>query len=485
MTEILYSKKLIENVELQLRRDFDLKDKDTVLCTVSGGADSVCLLYVFTILSKKYGYDIRALHVHHGIRKAEADRDEAFVRELCNTLNVEYFCERIDVPEIAKQIKSSEEETARILRYECFDNVAKRIKANKIALAHHANDAVETFLFNLARGTGIRGLMGIPKMRDRYIRPLLNVQRREIERFLKENNLSYVEDSTNKINTYTRNKIRNVVLPYMEENINEKTAEHINNTISDLKNLYELAVLSINEIKKDLLIGIDGGWVKIDKNKAKSYKKEHFSYALSELIRDAHLENKDMTRVHYDDIYRLCLSKGQKRLYLPNNISAKSVYDSLIIEKNVNKNVEKRSVFELLELKNLKMGDKLRYNTNSIDFIFTRINIDCFDKDCIKNTGKVCSVEYFDFDRLCERTLTIRYIKKDDFMIISKNGNRKKVNRVLIDAKIPVEDRDSLVVLSDENRVLYIPKIRRGMDFLIDENTRSVLKIECFNNNIS
>lgn len=480
MMETFYSKKLIENVETQLKQDFKLQNEKTVLCTVSGGADSVCLLYIFTILSKKYNYNIKALHVHHAIRQAEADRDEAFVRRLCDALGVEYFCERIDVPKTAKKIKKSEEETARILRYECFDNVAERIGADKIALAHHANDVVETFLFNLARGSNIRGLMGIPKIRDKYIRPLLNIGRREIEEFLKENNLEYVEDSTNKINAYTRNKIRNIVLPSIEENINERAAEHINNTVSDLKNLYELAVLSINQIKNDVLINIDEGSIKIDKNKVRSYKKEYFTYALNELIRDAKLKLKDMTRIHYDDIYKLCLSESPKQIDLPNNMSAKTVYGSLIIENKINKDVKNKEP-ELLELKNLKTGDKLSYNGGSINFVFTRINIENFDKDLIKNIGNNgCGIEYFDFDGLCEKALMIRTAKKDDFMTISKKGGTKKLNRILIDAKIPRDERESLSVLAYGNRVLYIPKVRRSMDFFIYENTKSVLKVEYF-----
>lgn len=485
MMEILYSKKLIDDVELQLKNDFELSVGETVLCTVSGGADSVCLLYVFVILSEKYDYNIKALHVHHGIRDDEADRDEAFVRELCNSLNVEYFCERINVPEIAKKIKKSEEETARILRYECFEAVAEKVKANRIALAHHTNDTVETFLFNLARGTNIRGLMGIPKMRDKYIRPLLNVQRTEIERFLKENNLRYVEDSTNKINSYTRNKIRNIILPYIEENINERAVVHINNVVSELRNLYELALPVITEIKNDILEEISLSSIKINKNKAKSYKKEYFGYALNELIRESGLKNKDMTRAHYDDIYKLCLSKSPKQIDLPNNMIAKSVYDNLIIKNKDDKSIENKNVYKLLELKNLKIGDSMSYNINSINFLFTRLDIADFDRKYVKNSENIgiCEAEYFDFDRLCENNLELRSIKKDDFMVISKNGNSKKINRILIDAKIPKEDRDSLTALAYGNRIFYLPRVRRGMDYLVDENTKSILRVEYFNNN--
>ena len=125
----------------------------------------------------------------------------------------------------------------------------------------------------------------------------------------------------------------------------------------------------------------------------------------------------------------------------------------------------------------------MSYNKNSINFIFTRINIDSFEKSFIKNIGNNgYEAEYFDFDRLCETDLMIRTVKKDDFMVISRNGKGKKVNRILIDAKIPRDDREYLPVVAYENRVLYIPKVRRSMDFLVDENTRSVLRVEYFNN---
>lgn len=182
----------------------------TVLCAVSGGADSVCMLHVLLALRKTLGVEVEAAHFHHGLRAQEADRDEAFVRSLCHSLGVPLRVGRADVRSAAAQSGESEEEAARRLRYAFLTGFGLCV-----ATAHNADDNLETILLNLVRGTSLKGLCGIPPKRDGVVRPMLAVTRAEIEAYLAARGLFYLTDSTNLTDGALRNRLRHHVLPLL------------------------------------------------------------------------------------------------------------------------------------------------------------------------------------------------------------------------------------------------------------------------------
>jgi len=190
-----------------------LTQGDRVTVGLSGGADSVALLCVLLELKSELKIDISALHVNHMLRGEESDADEIFCRELCERLNVPFKAERVDVPTFCRENKCSDEEGARTLRYRAFEKAADGL----IATAHHADDNAETVLLNLARGTAIDGLCGIPVKRQNIIRPLLYCTRDEIERYLSEKKQPYRTDSTNELDFASRNKLRHSVMPVIKE----------------------------------------------------------------------------------------------------------------------------------------------------------------------------------------------------------------------------------------------------------------------------
>ncbi len=186
----------------------------TVAVGFSGGADSVCLLHILSSLKDEYGIIIKAVHVNHNIRGEEAKFDESFARKFCMSLGVDFEAFSIDVPSLAKEKKLSYEECGRLVRYECFDKVG----CDAVAVAHTLSDSIETMLFNLARGTGTKGLSGItPSREPNIIRPLIECSRKEIEAYCKANGLDYVTDSTNLTDDYTRNHIRHNLVPCFEK----------------------------------------------------------------------------------------------------------------------------------------------------------------------------------------------------------------------------------------------------------------------------
>ena len=187
-------------------------EKGRILVALSGGGDSVCLLSVL----KELGADICAFHLNHGIRGEEADRDQAFCRDLCNELGITFYTKNADIPAISKECGKGIEETARAVRYQLLNEIADASESRYIATAHNGDDNAETVIFNLVRGCSSDGLCGIPAVRGSIIRPLLNSTRAEIDAYLEERQIQYVTDSTNSDESYTRNKIRNDLIPKIE-----------------------------------------------------------------------------------------------------------------------------------------------------------------------------------------------------------------------------------------------------------------------------
>ncbi len=225
---------LLEKIK-RANNDFSMFSKgDKILVGLSGGADSTCLLLSLYAISKELGLTIYALHVNHMIRGKEADRDEEFARSLCEKLGVTFVCERIDVPALAEKSGESLELCARNERYKAFEKACEKYDIHVVATAHNANDNAETILFNLCRGSGNRGLCGIPAKRaltDRIyvVRPIIYAERREIEEYLEEFGQSYVNDSTNEGDDYTRNFVRHKILPLFKE-LNPSVEESLHRT---------------------------------------------------------------------------------------------------------------------------------------------------------------------------------------------------------------------------------------------------------------
>lgn len=205
----------MRNAVLKTLREYGMCTAgDTVTVGLSGGADSVCLLHLLCTLQSELSVTLQAVHVHHGIRGAAADKDAQFCRTFCEKLQIPLTVEYIDVPKISRETHESTEECGRRLRYEAFRCVAG--ESGKIATAHTADDNAETVLLNLTRGTGLRGLCGIPPVRENIIRPLLFSSRAQVEQYCAENHLEYVTDETNFSDVYSRNRIRLEVMPVLK-----------------------------------------------------------------------------------------------------------------------------------------------------------------------------------------------------------------------------------------------------------------------------
>lgn len=248
---------LVASVRRNLSAREMIRPGDTVICAVSGGADSICMLSALSEIGMSHRapgpFRVSCVHVHHAIRGAEADEDAAFVRVFCEERRIPFTLKRVNAPEEAAGTPhASLEEAARHLRYRALAEAAREAETEdgtriRIAVAHNMDDDAETVLFNLFRGTGTRGLCGIRPVSGLLIRPLLHISRAEIEAWLSENGLSYRTDRTNRENAYARNRIRNELLADATQHINTRAVQHIAQAAGDMRRAREYIDARVDE----------------------------------------------------------------------------------------------------------------------------------------------------------------------------------------------------------------------------------------------
>lgn len=294
-----------------------INEGDKIVIGVSGGPDSITLLNVLNKFKEKLNIKIYVAHINHMIR-AEADEETEYVKEFCNRLDVEFFCKKIDAQEEAKKLKIGTEEAGRNIRYAFFEEVAKKVGANKIATAHNSNDNAETVLMNIMRGTSISGLAGIEKIRDgKYIRPLIRCSRKAIEEYCKQNNLQPKFDKSNLENIYTRNKIRNLLIPYIQKEFNPNIIDTINR-LSDIAISEEQFINKIveNEYKK-LLINANKNEIILDMKKFNMLDHVIKAKLILYTIEKVSGISAGIEKIHIDDIIKLCNNNIGNKFLIP------------------------------------------------------------------------------------------------------------------------------------------------------------------------
>lgn len=300
-----------------------IESGDRLVLGVSGGPDSLSMLRILYELKDELGFDIRVAHVNHMLRK-EAKEEEKFVRDFCNNLGIEFYYLRADVETIAKLKKQGTEEVGRNIRYEYFNKIAHETKSNKIAIAHNKNDVAETIIMNLLRGSGINGLKGIEPKNEQYIRPLIECTRDEIEDYCKVNNLNPRIDKSNFDNTYTRNRIRNIVIPYIKEEFNPNIIETLDRLSSIAREETEYVDLLVkdkfnllleSETEKEIILNIR------EFNKEDRFiQKKVIMFAIQKLFGTT----KGVEKIHLEDVVDM-INKNIGNKYLTPNKNTKIV----------------------------------------------------------------------------------------------------------------------------------------------------------------
>lgn len=298
-----------------------VENGEKIVLAVSGGPDSICMLDILNDIKNDENIDINfgivVAHVNHMIR-IEAKEDEKYVKKYCEEKKLEFYSKSIDVQKMANNNKIGVEEAGRKARYEFFDEILEKTNAQKIAIAHNKNDKVETVLMHILRGSGINGLKGIEAKRGKYIRPLIECERKEIEKYCTEKNLRPRIDKTNFENGYTRNKVRNLLIPYIQKEFNPnliKTIDRLSNLVSEEENYMDKQVEKTYEemliIEKEKEIQLD---LKMFNIQEKVIKSRIILYTITRLFGNS----QGIEKIHIEDIIKLCSNNIGNKYLTPN-----------------------------------------------------------------------------------------------------------------------------------------------------------------------
>lgn len=424
-------------------------DGDNVVLGLSGGADSVCLLYMLKNLTHKYRLNILAVHVNHGIRET-AGRDENFSKDLCDKLGIDFRAFKIDCVAGAKECGLSVEETGRNERYRLFKEAGDEVFGPglyKIAVAHHRDDLAETMIFNLARGTGLNGLAAIRPVNGNIVRPLLSVGKEEIEAYLIENKIAHVEDETNESNDYSRNKVRHVILPVMNE-LNESAALHIANTASQLASIEDYLNIKTDEAWEEC-VREDGQIIILDK-----IKELHPAIA-RRLVHKALVKAagcaRDISSVQLEAVMELFDNQVGKKRDLIYRLEAKRVYEGVCIKKST----------------------ETEENSNDLA---SRVVMEVVKRDFSQNIPVSQYTKWLDYDKITNCPI-VRFRQPGDYICINDAGDRKLLSDYMINEKIPSEERDKILLVADGNHILWVVGYRISSMVKVSDKTTNILKV--------
>jgi tRNA(Ile)-lysidine synthase len=423
---------ILERVLKKIKEENLLVGGEKLVIAFSGGPDSVFLLEMLIQLKKIYNFDFVLAHINHLLRGEESDGDEEFVRKLGEKLEIPVFIKRADINKISKERGIGLEEAGREVRYEFFDEILEKINGDKVVLAHNKDDQIETFLFRLIRGTSIEGLEGISWKREKYIRPILDIYKKEIMDYLNSNGIPYKVDSTNLESDYTRNSIRLELIPFIEKRYNTNFKEKIFSLIEEIRDVNNL--LSVDY--KEYMIGQTLDEKRLLEEEKFIQKKilTHFlnSYSIS------------VSRNKIEAIVNILGSGGTKKISLDKIYTLKKEYGKISVERN-EKNCGEN--FEELELKvpgQIVFGDYLLKAEISE----------------ISNGNYEFSTNLKEGDLLQVRT------KRDGDRIIPVGmKNLKKIKDIFINEKIPREEREKVPIVVKDNKIVWIAGVRGSEDF--------------------
>ncbi len=432
-----------------------LENTKTILVGFSGGADSVCLLNVLNSIKNEFDYDLKAVHINHGIRGEEAIRDMEFAIAFCSKINIPIETCSFDCITEANKSKESLEECGRRLRYLAFDEMCD--DSTKIATAHNANDNAETVLFNLSRGASVKGVCGIPPVRDNIIRPLIYCSREEIEGYCKENSLSFVTDSTNLCDEYTRNKIRHNVLPVLCE-VNSSAVSNIINLSESARDVCEfilseaqnaLSKAYVNENIYDI-----------------SYLKTLHKAVLNEVIVIAYsrFSCNSLDREKINLISELISDGGRIQLY--RNETVEVVKGQLRFFSLQQTKTERNAI-------NVSLAGEYSFG----EFL---VNI-CEFNECSKNINRNVLDNLIDCDKINGK-LFLRTRKEGDKFDLYKRNVSKSLKKLFSELNIPVEKRNEIPVICDDGGVVWIYSVGTSARCHITESSSNIIYVRGENN---
>ncbi len=422
-----------------------LKYGEKIAVAVSGGCDSMSLLYYLQKNASLYGISVLAINVEHGIRGQNSISDTEFVKNYCKNNSIKLITYSVDSIAKAKKEKLSLEQAARALRYECFQKAISSGECDKVATAHHSDDNTETMLFNIFRGTGLKGLTGIIRQReDNIIRPFLNISRKDIEHFAKENNIPYVTDETNLSDEYTRNYVRHNIIPEIK-----KIFPELNQSLERLSVIASQDENYINSTAKQLL--------KLTDTTAELPIPCHPSIVSRAVVLALkHLGvTKDWEKVHIDDVIKISMLNNGSMLNLPKNIVAVKEYDKIVFFK-----------------KSKKHFSEIDFSLGEIKFLDKTIKFKQIKQEIINLKSGI----FLDLDKIPPNAKLRTRKPGDTFKKFG--GGSKSLGDYFTDIKLPLRTRDKIILLVNGKEVLAILGIAISETVKVDKTTKRIISAQ-------
>ncbi len=430
----------VMNIDLQ---KFNLNEK-CVAVAVSGGQDSMCLLHYLLVNSKKFNYSVVAINVEHGIRGESSVKDSEFVKDYCAKNGVPCYSFTVDVPAYAQKNKLTLEQAGRKLRYDIFYETINNGNCDVVATAHHLGDNVESILLNLFRGSGVSGVVGINEEYSKgIIRPMLNVQKSQIELYSIENGVPFVTDETNADTDYTRNFLRINIIPKIKEIFPE-----FEKSVLRFSSIIESENAFLEDLTKKSC-KIKDGAVYLPLSLHPVLFNRATVYALKELGL-----KKDWEKAHVDGVAHLKNLKNGSKTVLPKGIVAIKEYDNVVLYRPT-----------VLD------GAPIPYSYGEWTIGDYEISV----KEVLPSNLK--DGLFADGDKI-PKTAVIRY-KNDGDVFTKFGGGTKKLNDYFTDKKIPLRRREFIPVLANENKILVIFGVAVSNAVRVDEKTKTVVEFSC------
>lgn len=443
-----------------------IDSRDKVVIGVSGGHDSMTLLYVLLSLREELGFSIIVAHINHGVRGAESDGDEEYVREISEQLGIPFYSKKADMDGYAKVHKLTSEEAGREIRYDFFREVIDMENATKIAVAHNKNDQAETLLMRFMRGTGIDGLRGMDYKSGNIIRPLLDIDRSDIEAYCEEYNIEPRIDKTNKMTIYGRNKVRLELIPYIEESFNSGIVNTLFRTAEIMKTDSEFLSQYAKSAFEESILKNNKEKISLDIEKLKNLHQAILNRVLRQAIEQINMNLKGIEKKHIEDIVDLIENdKTGVSLNLSNDIRVEVSYNTLLVEKG-----KKGSAVSYDY--SLNVGETIEIRELNSVLVAEVYPIDDIDMDLNNSL-----VKYFDYDNIKSRIYVRNRRNGDKFIPIGMTGH-KKLKDFFMDQKIPKEERELTPIVLDGEEILWVVGLRISEKYKVSDKTKNVLVLE-------
>jgi len=456
---------MIEDKVLNTIRDRNmLSSGDKVVVAFSGGIDSTALIYILNLLSRKLKIKLFAAHLDHQIRGKDADADASFVKKTSDKLGIPCFIEEFDVPGFARQEKLNLEDAARRIRYEFLERIAAKTGANKIALAHTADDNIETFLMRLIRGTGMKGLKGIPPVRDKIIRPMIELYRKEIEQYLSSKKITARIDKTNYETKYLRNRVRRDLIPALES-YNPNIRGSLIRAISAANAIQDFIESKAKEAFKNIVSLKTNDQIKLDIKELIKTDPMLRGDVLRLAIEHVKKDLTDISFVHIDDIIDQ-LGKKKAEIDLPGIYAI--VNKGMLSISRQRPQKSKPAQF----MRKLEIPGEIRDESAGM-----MIEADLMDSVPLSELhAKNPYQAFLDYDKIAKPLIVRNRREGDAFSPLGLKGS-KKLQDIFVDEKVDIDERDRIHVVEDGSKIVWVVGYRMAEEAKVTPKTKKVVKL--------